>query len=280
MILMAAIGELVLDVTIAPEGPWRVDDDQDAQIKIAGGGQAANFCAWAASLGEPARLLTRIGDDAVGHRLVAELELGGVEVRAVIGEEPTGVIAVLVGPEGERTFARQRGASTLLRPEQVREEWVEGVRLLHIPGYALFLEPLGAAARRAAELVRARGGLISVDLSSSGDLDRHGAARMAGDLLALAPELLFATEREVAALAPQARTAAKILIVKLGRRGCTVMGRRIPAPVVEEVDPTGAGDAFAAAFCAAYLEGSPPLEAGGRAVLVAARAVTRLGARP
>ena len=86
MILMAAIGELVLDVTIAPEGPWRVDDDQEAQIKIAGGGQAANFCAWAASLGEPARLLTRIGDDAVGHRLVAELELGGVEVRAVIGE--------------------------------------------------------------------------------------------------------------------------------------------------------------------------------------------------
>jgi sugar/nucleoside kinase (ribokinase family) len=280
MILMAAIGELVLDVTIAPEGPWRVDDDQEAEIRIAGGGQAANFCAWAASLGEPARLLTRIGDDAVGHRLVAELELGGVEVHAVVGEEPTGVIAVLVGPGGERTFARQRGASTQLRPEQVRDEWVEGVRLLHVPGYALFLEPLGSAARRAAELVRARGGLVSVDLSSQGDLGRYGGARMARDLSALGPELLFATEGEMAELPADARRAAKVVIVKLGRHGCTVMGRRIPAPVVEEVDPTGAGDAFAAAFCAAYLEGSPPLEAGGRAVLVAARAVTRLGARP
>jgi sugar/nucleoside kinase (ribokinase family) len=278
--LIAAIGELVLDVTIAPQGPWRVDDDQDAEIRIGGGGQAANFCAWAASLGEPARLLTRVGEDAVGRRLVAELEEGGVDVRAMRGEEPTGVVAVLVGPDGERTFARQRGASMKLRPEDVEPGWLEDVRLLHVPGYALYGEPLGSAARRAAELVRLAGGLISVDLSSASDLDRYGGARMASDLSELRPELLFATEAELAQLPTAARRWAKVVIVKLGRRGCRVMGRRMPAPSVEEVDPTGAGDAFAAAFCAAYLEGSPPLEAGGRAVLVAARAVARLGARP
>ena len=278
--MIAAIGELVLDVTIAPRGPWRVDDDQEAEIRIGGGGQAANFCAWAASLGEPARLLTRVGGDAIGSRLVAELEQGGVDVRAVWAEEPTGVIAVLVGPDGERTFARQAGASTRLRPEELEPGWLDGVRLLHLPGYALYREPLGSAARRAAELVRGAGGLVSVDLSSASDLERYGGARMASDLLALRPELLFATEAELAQLPTPARRWAKVAIVKMGRRGCRVLGRRIPAPLVEEVDPTGAGDAFAAAFCAAYLEGSPPLEAAGRAVLVAARAVGRLGARP
>jgi ribokinase len=49
---------------------------------------------------------------------------------------------------------------------------------------------------------------------------------------------------------------------------------------VEAVDGTGAGDAFAAAFCVAYLDGATPAEAAGRAVLVAAGAAARRGARP
>src|SRR5437660_12821651 len=121
--MVGSIGSLVLDVTIAPEGQLRLDDDRDASIKIGGGGQAANFCAWSAALGEGARLVTRIGDDELGRRLVAEIEAGGVEVMAVRGEEPTGAIAVLVGPGGERTFARQERAAVGLRPEELEEEW-------------------------------------------------------------------------------------------------------------------------------------------------------------
>jgi sugar/nucleoside kinase (ribokinase family) len=149
-----------------------------------------------------------------------------------------------------------------------------------VPAYALYREPIGSAARRAAELVRAHGGLVSVDLSSASDLGRYGGGRMADDLTALSPELLFATQAELAELQAAGQPPARLVVIKLGRRGCMVQGRRVPAPVVEEVDPTGAGDALAAAFCLAYLDGSPPLEAAGRAVLVAGRAVARLGARP
>jgi sugar/nucleoside kinase (ribokinase family) len=278
--LIASIGELLLDVIITPEGPLRADDDRDASIQIGGGGQSANFCAWAASLGERARLVTKVGDDEAGRRLVAEIEAAGVEVLAAHGPEATGAIAVLVGQGGERSLARQRGAATSLRREDLQAAWFDGVRLLHVPAYSLFHEPLSASARHAMDLTRAGGGLISIDLSSAADLRSYGGARMARDLSRLRPELLFATEREMAELGSPLEGLAKVPVVKLGGLGCRVFGRRIPAPPVDEVDGTGAGDAFAAAFCVAYLDGATPPEAAGRAVLVAARAVCTVGARP
>jgi len=275
-----AIGELLLDVTIAPEGQLRLDDGRPAGIHLQGGGQAANFCAWAVALGEQARLVTRVGDDENGRRLVAEIEAGGVEVRAVLGSDPTGAIAVLLGPTGRRTFATQRGASVGLRPEDLDPGWFEGAELLHLPAYSMFLEPLAAAGRRAVELARAAGSVLSVDLSSAAGLHEYGGARMAYDLARLQPELLFASEAEAAELGVPLEGLAKVPVLKLGARGCRIFGRRVPAPQVTEVDPNGAGDAFAAAFCAAYLDGATPLEAAGRAVLVGARAVTTAGARP
>ncbi|MDQ6772688.1 MAG: carbohydrate kinase family protein [Candidatus Dormibacteraeota bacterium] len=278
--MIAAIGELVLDVTIAPEGRLNPDDDRDAAISLRGGGQAANFCAWAASLGESARLVTRIGDDDAGSRLLAELEAGGVHVQAVRGQGPTGAVAVIIGPAGERTLARQKGAASGLRAEDLEEAWFEDVGLLHVPAYSLFWEPLAGAARKALDLVRRGGGLVSLDLSSAADLRAYGGARMASDLARLRPELLFATEAEAAELGTPLVNLAKVPVTKLGAGGCRVFERRVPAAVVAVVDGNGAGDAFAAAFCAAYLEGATPLEAAGRAVLVGARAVSQAGARP
>lgn len=281
--VLAAIGELVLDVTIAPEGQLRLDDDTDASISMGGGGQAANFCAWAASVGESARLITRVGDDDLGRRLVAEIAAAGVDVRAVVGPESTGAIAVLVGPSGERTFARQRGAAIGLAPSDVSPEWFVDLALLHVPGYSLFLEPIASAARRAVELARAAGAIVAVDLSSAEGIRALGSARMAYELAVLSPEILFATPAELEALGAPLEGLAKVPVLKLGSRGCAVYGRIVPAPALPAdvaIDGNGAGDAFAAAFCASYVEGATPLEAAGRAVLVAARALARPGARP
>lgn len=281
--VLAAIGELVLDVTIAPEGQLRLDDDTDASISIGGGGQAANFCAWAASVGEQARLITRVGDDDLGRRLVAEIAASGVDVRAVVGEETTGAIAVLLGPSGERTFARQRGAAIGLAPGDLRGSWFADLALLHVPGYSLFMEPIASAARAAVELARSAGAVISVDLSSAEGIRSIGAARMAYEVAVLAPEILFATEAELTALGAPLEGLAKVPVLKLGARGCSVYGRVVAAPRVspdQVIDGNGAGDAFAAAFCASYVEGATPLEAAGRAVLVSARALQRSGARP
>ncbi len=279
-VLLAAIGDLVLDITIAPHGDLRTNDDTPASIRVGGGGQAANFCAWVASLGERSRLVTRIGDDDAGRRLVAELEAGGVEVHAVRAAEPTGAIAVLIGPGGERTMATQRGASVGLRRDDLRPEWFVGVDLVHVPAYSLFREPLATAARTAVEMVRLGGGRVSVDLSSVAGLVDYGPARMMSELARIKPDMLFATAAEADAMPIAMDSLAPVTAVKLGPAGCIVCGRRIASPAAEVVDPTGAGDAFAAAFCIAILSGEGPQRAGEHAVRVAAAALAKVGARP
>lgn len=278
--MIVSIGDLLLDISIVPDGALRADDDSPATITVGGGGQAANFCAWAASLGEHARLVTRVGDDDRGRTLVADLEAAGVEVCAVWAFDPTGAIAVLVGADGQRTMATQRGASIGLSPEDLEELWFHDVHLIHVPAYSLFDEPLAAATRAAITVVRDQGGMLAVDLSSAAGLRAYGPARMAYVLAKLKPEVLFATRAEADTLGVPLEQLAQIPIVKLGASGCSIFGTEIPAPPVQVIDPTGAGDAFAAAFCVNWLAGATPIEAAERAVSAAAQSVTRAGARP
>ena len=278
--MIVSIGDLLLDIAIVPDGPLQPDDDTPSTITLGGGGQAANFCAWIAALGDPARLVTRVGDDETGRRLVADLEARGVEVRAVWSTEPTGAIAVTVDQDGRRTMATQRGASVGLSPEDLEEAWFGDARLLHVPAYSLFVEPIAGAARAAIRAVREAKGMLAVDLSSAAGIRAYGPSRMAYVLARLKPEVLFATEAEAATLAVPLESLAQVPVLKLGRSGCVVFGRRIAAPEVQAVDPTGAGDAFAAAFCSAWLRGATPVESAEQAVQAATRSVLLAGARP
>jgi sugar/nucleoside kinase (ribokinase family) len=278
--VLVSIGDLVLDVSIVSETPLEPDDDTPASITIGGGGQAANFCAWAAALGESTRLVTRIGDDESGRRLVADLESRGVEVKAVWATDPTGAIAVIIAPDGRRTMATQRGASVGLSPEDLDDAWFGDARLLHVPAYSLFLEPLASATRAAIRIVREAKGMLAVDLSSAAGLRAYGPSRMAYVLARLTPEVLFATEKEAATLAVPLESLAQVPVLKRGALGCSVFGRDIPAPHAQTIDPTGAGDTFAAAFCVAWLRGATPVEAAETAVTAASRSVSLVGARP
>ena len=278
--MIVSIGDLLLDVAIVTETPLEPDDDTPAEITLRGGGQAANFCDWTASLGDKARLVTRVGDDDIGRRLVGDLESRGVEVRAVWAAEMTGTIAVLVGPDRRRTMATQRGASVGLSPDDLDESWFRDAKLLHVPAYSLFVEPLASASRAAIRVVREAGGMLAVDLSSASGLRAYGPSRMAYVLARLKPEVLFATELEAATLAVPLDSLAQVPVLKLGATGSRVYGRTIPAPSVHAIDPTGAGDAFAAAFCSAWLRGAAPVEAAEHAVQAATQSVLVAGARP
>ena len=122
--------------------------------------------------------------------------------------------------------------------------------------------------------------MVAVDLSSPAGLRAFGPARMAYVLARMKPEVLFATEAEAATLAVPLDSLAQVPVLKLGAAGSMVYGHKLAAPEVKMVDPTGAGDAFAATFCIAWLHGATPVEAAERAVQAASQSVTLAGARP
>ena len=64
---------------------------------------------------------------------------------------------VLVAPDGRRSMATDRGASIGLRPEDLLPAWFADVRLIHVPAYSLFVDPLGNATRAAIGLARDAG---------------------------------------------------------------------------------------------------------------------------
>lgn len=84
------------------------------------------------------------------------------------------------------------------------------------------------------------------------------------------------------AMLPRYRELAKLLIMTESKQGCTVFWgeetRQIPAPAVSQVEPTGAGDIFAAAFLTQYARnGRNPWQAAEFANFVAAQSVTQIG---
>src|SRR5581483_11690243 len=104
----------------------------------------------------------------------------------------------------------------------------------HLPIYSLLGEPLGSAGRRALELARARGALVSVDLASTLPLLSEGRRAAMERLARARPDILFTTAAEAQALlgggsVERLLEIAAVAVVKRGPKGATVLARGRPA---------------------------------------------------
>jgi sugar/nucleoside kinase (ribokinase family) len=264
----------VVDIVAATSEPLAHASDAAGAIVFRQGGSAANTARWIARLGGEAAFVGAVGRDEWGRQLGASLRDAGVRVHLVRRAGRTARIVALVEPGGERTFVTDRGAADGLTPEDLRAAWFAGAAGLHLPAYSLLNEPLGAAARRAAELARAAGATVSVDLASRRPLLSHGRRTAWERIAALAPDLLFANAGEAAALAGargehHLLDLAQVVVVKEGPGGCRLIVRgpgsvagsgpvrlAVATTHIAATDTTGAGDAFDAGFLLAWL-GAP-----------------------
>jgi sugar/nucleoside kinase (ribokinase family) len=274
---IATFGDLLLDVIVLIAEPLAPGGDVQASNRASAGGQAANVAAWAAELGADARCIAKRGDDATGELVARELAAQGVELVGPVVEGSTGVVVSVVRA-GDRSLASDRGVAPSLAPEELAAAWLE-CDVLHLSGYALLRAPIVEAALLATRLAREQGARVSVDVAAWTEIRAYGPGRFRELVEELAPDILFATEAEWELLGA-GFLSVPVRVLKRGSRGCAVFTEEakldFAAVAAEVVDPTGAGDAFAAGF----LLGGSPEEAARRGLEAAARCVATVGSMP
>ncbi len=264
-------------------------------LKLVPGGKGANQAVAIARLGAPVAMAGRVGNDPFGTQLLASLQTNAVnaELIAVDQEEASGVAFIFLSPEGNNAIVVASGANMHVGKDSQQNAAIFG-RIAQAQALVLQLEiPLETVV----ELISAghsAGIPVVLNLAPAQPLPGEALGQLA---------ILVVNESEASLLSGQrvdsledARIVATVLheqgtdtvVITLGSQGALLAtddetGKTHtiyqPAPHVQVVDSTAAGDCFVAALTVALTEQQTPEEALRFAVYASALKVTKFGAQ-
>jgi sulfofructose kinase len=248
--------------------------------EILPGGQVASAVAACQQWGLKTRYVGKVGDDDAAALHRAEFARLGVEAHLLAAAGCASQQAIiLVDDAGERTVLWRRDPRLMLRPEEIRREWIVNARALHVDGHDT------AAAAAAAGWARVAGVPVIADL----DDVYPGVDELLKNVDYLItsrdiPGRLTGEQNLLKSLpALGSRYGCRFTAATLGRDGVLACdGRQLhyaSAFRVQTVDTTGAGDIFHAGFIFGLLKGWPLTRQLDFACAAAALNCTAAGAR-
>ena len=260
-------------VLVVPTSPARLRHATGVALSI--GGAESNVAIGLSRLGVPSSWVSALGEDELGELVLHRVRAEGVDTSAVrrVPDRPTGLYLREEVAGALRVYYYRRGsAAATLAPGALDASVLDGAAFLHLTGITGALSPECAEFLTwAAEAAAGAGVRVSYDVNYRSRLWEPAAARAATEALLQHVDVLLVGDEEAAALwgwdeeACLERfpdTGPREVVVKLGARGCAAVvdGERLSSPgfPARQVDPIGAGDAFAAGYLAATLWGLAP----------------------
>lgn len=272
------LGELLLDF-IPTQSGMRLCEPGTVVKTVSG--SAGIFACAAAALGAQCGFVGRVGKDPFSRLAVQTVAQAGVDTSLVVESEEgqIGLAFIEYLPEGRNyQYYRSQSAGSRLCAGDLDEKAIAQAQILHLPGMLLELnETMREACFAAVEMARRHDVLISFDPNirkelsgDSGAIERLRRMTSYADIIkpTLEEARLLTGEHEIPAILQRLHgMGPRLVAVSRDKQGALLSagGEEAAAPGIDVpvVDPTGAGDSFAAALCR-YVQRNSTLEEAAR----------------
>jgi len=260
------------------------------------GGSAANTAYWISQLGGEAGFIGKISNDDLGKQFQTSLKDSGLKDYTVFESEDnqTGLCAIFITPDGERTMNTYLGAGEYLSVEDLNIDAIKEAKILYMEGYLWDKPASKSAFLHAAKVNKESGGLNSISLSDVFCIEMHRESFISfieNDI-----DYVFCNEDELNSLLQKnsIEESTKLfleqfpkveqLVCTLGSNGVLILesGNKhfFNASEAIVVDKTGAGDFFAAGYLYGLQKGLSVTESAEIANKSAAHVISEIGVRP
>ena len=278
-----AIGELLWDVL--PTGKLL-------------GGAPANYCYRLRQLGVPARMISRVGNDALGDELLGQLAAKDFDLSLIQRDSsfPTGTVDVTLGADGSAHYVINtdvaydhiEATQDLLNAARNARFICFGTLSQRSPKTRETLNTMLSAATNATKFldINLRGNCYTKETLTS-SLHHCDILKLNDSEVVVLSELLElgATTPDELASVMIRDFSVSIVLVTLGEKGVYAVSKSgekisVPGISVAVVDTIGAGDAFSAGFTFKYLQGATLSECCRFGNMTGAMNASRAGGMP
>ncbi|MEX3009851.1 5-dehydro-2-deoxygluconokinase [Hoeflea sp. TYP-13] len=281
------------------------------------GGCPSNIAIGTARLGLRSALITRVGDEQMGHFIREQMVREGVDDKGIVTDPERLTALVLLSVQNDATFPlifyRENCADMALCEDDIDPDFIVSSRSVLVSGTHFSKPGPAAAQKKAMRLARENGAKVILDIDYRPNLwglaghaageERYIASSAVSEKLKLVlPEcdLIVGTEEEVLiasgentlhdALKTIRSCSEATIVLKRGPMGCIVYDGDIPDDLeggivgkgfpIEVYNVLGAGDSFMSGFLRGWLRGEDHSTSATWANACGAFAVSRLLCSP